>query len=364
MTQQFFTGVVESRADPLMLGRCKVRVVGIHNEDLVTLPTDDLPWAHPMMPITSASMNGIGHTPMGPVEGTWVIVFFKDGEECQQPIMMGTLGGIPVEYNNDQEYSEVTGIAVDKIKSDDESISPTYTRAETDLGFKDPNGVYPKDSFLEEPDTNRLARNQKVKNTIVDKKVKDRKKAVPVGNGSVTWDQPKIPYNAEYPYNHVMESESGHIIEIDDTLNSTRMNIHSASGTFTEVDVNGSQVNRIVGNGFKIIEKDGHVLIEGTCVVTIKGDAGVYVGGNCSLDVKKELKINADGDMSVKCKSLKIGCSDFNVNSSGKVDVKAGGNIAMDGSQVHMNSGNASPKGPTVEFNPSLTVLNAPSIED
>ena len=361
---QFYTGVVEDRNDPLFLGRCRVRVVGIHNEHLGELPTEDLPWAHPMMPISSASMNGIGQTPLGPVEGTWVVVFFKDGDECQQPIMMGTLGGIPVEYNNSAEYAAVTEIAVDRIHSNDDRIEPTYMQDETDLGFKDPNGKYPKDEFLEEPDTNRLARNQKIKYTIVDKKVEARKKDVPCGNGDATWEQPKIPYKAKYPFNHVHETEAGHIIELDDTLDCHRMNIHSASGTFTEVDVNGTQVNYIKGNGFSIIEKDGYVLVEGTCVVTIKGDAGVYVGGNCSLDVKKELKINADGDMSVKCQSLKIGCADFSVNSSGKVDVKSGGNIAMDGAQVHMNSGNAAPKEPTVAFSPSLTVLNAPSIED
>ena len=359
-----FVGVVEDRNDPLYLGRCRVRVVGIHNEHSDELPTEGLPWAYPMMPITSASMNGIGQTPLGPVEGTWVVVFFKDGNEYQQPIMMGTVGGIPVEFNSASEYSEVTDKAIDRTKNNDESITPTYTKKATNLGFCDPNGKYPKDDFLEEPDTNRLARNQKVKYTIVDQKVATRKKAVPVGNGSVTWDQPKIPYNAQYPYNHVHETEAGHIMEFDDTPNSHRMNTHSASGTFTEIDVNGTRVNRIVGNGFSIIEKDGYVLIEGTCIVTVKGDAGIYVGGNCSLDVKKELKINADSDMSVKCKSLKIDCADFNVNSSGKVDVKAGGNIAMDGAQVHMNSGMAAPKAATVSFSPTLTVLNAPSIED
>lgn len=360
----FYTGVVEDRNDPLYLGRCRVRVVGVHNEQMDVLPTEDLPWAHPLMPITSASMNGIGSSPLGPVEGTWVIVFFKDGEEMQQPVMMGTLGGIPVEYNSHAEYSEVTGVAVDKIKSDDASTTPTFTKAADNLGFKDPNGVYPKDSFLEEPDTNRLARNQKISNTIVDKKVKARKKSVPIGNSSVTWSQPKIPYNAQYPFNHVYESEVGHVIEIDDTPNSHRMNTHSASGTFTEVDVHGSQVNRIVGNGFTIVEKDGYVLIEGTCIVTVNGSASVRVGGDCSLDVKRNLKINADGDVNVKSKSFKVDCSDFNVKSSGKVDVLAGGNIAMDGAQVHLNSGLAAPKAADVAFSPTLTTLNAPSIED
>jgi predicted chitinase len=90
---KFHTGVVENRIDPLNLGRCQVRVVGLHTHDKTQLPTEDLPWAFPMQSITSASMNGIGHTPIGPVEGTSVIIVFAD-EDLQQPIMMGTIGGI------------------------------------------------------------------------------------------------------------------------------------------------------------------------------------------------------------------------------------------------------------------------------
>lgn len=91
-----YEGVVESRADPLMLGRCKVRVVGVHTEDTELLPTIDLPWAVPMGSINSASVSGIGHAPVGPVESTWVYVFFADGElNRQQPVMMGTIYGIP-----------------------------------------------------------------------------------------------------------------------------------------------------------------------------------------------------------------------------------------------------------------------------
>lgn len=95
MSQVFYTGCVESRADPLMLGRCQVRIVGLHTHDKLLLPTKDLPWAHPMGPITSASMNGIGWSPTGIVQGTWVIIIFLD-EYQQQPIMLGTIGGIPM----------------------------------------------------------------------------------------------------------------------------------------------------------------------------------------------------------------------------------------------------------------------------
>ena len=89
-----YTGVVESRLDPLKLGRCQVRIVGIHTPDKTELPTEDLPWAYPMGPITSASISGLGWSPTGVVPGTWVVVMFLD-EYQQQPIMIGTIGGIP-----------------------------------------------------------------------------------------------------------------------------------------------------------------------------------------------------------------------------------------------------------------------------
>lgn len=92
---QFFIGVVEDRNDPMKLGRCKVRVVGLHTHDKTILPTSDLPWAMLMMPITSASASGIGSSSIGPVEGTTVIVIFHDYPDCQQPIMIGAIGGLP-----------------------------------------------------------------------------------------------------------------------------------------------------------------------------------------------------------------------------------------------------------------------------
>ena len=71
----WFVGVVEDRNDPKFLGRVRVRCLGLHTEDTSKLPTADLPWAHPMNPITSATISGVGQTPLGPVEGTNLKVF-------------------------------------------------------------------------------------------------------------------------------------------------------------------------------------------------------------------------------------------------------------------------------------------------
>ena len=319
-------------------------------------------------------MNGIGQSPLGPVEGTWVIVFFKDGDECQQPVMMGTIGGIPIEYTTEEQYDNVTGIAVDKIKSSDESVTPTYTAPDDNNGFKDPAGIYPRDAFLEEPDTNRLARGQKLKHTSLARRIMARRKGVKIGNSTATWDQPQIPYFAKYPYNHVTETESGHVVEYDDTPMAERTCHMHATGTFTEVDASGTQVNRILGNGYTIIDKDGFVQIAGTCIISVDGDASINVGGALHLDVANKMFVDLNNtDLEFKCKSFKIDCHDFNLTAAEKVSVqavadvsvktdaaiqlKAAANIHGDGAQIHWNSGKAVPSIPLpvkISYTPML----------
>ena len=63
-----------------------------------------------------------------------------------------------------------------------------------------------------------------------------------------TWSQLIYPMQlAVYPYNHVFESESGHIIEIDDTKDNERLFTKKAhrTGTSQEISPDGTQVNII-----------------------------------------------------------------------------------------------------------------------
>ena len=153
----WFVGVVEDRKDPLLLGRVRVRCLGFHTENLSDLPTIDLPWAHVMHPVTSPSMNGLGHTPTFMVEGTWVVGFFRDSEEKQLPIIIGTLPGVP-------------------------------TKPKSGVGFADPFGYYPSSKGLPhsghkigEPDTSRLARGVvSEEHTALKNRRKNRVKGIPV----------------------------------------------------------------------------------------------------------------------------------------------------------------------------------------
>ena len=99
----WFVGVVEDRNDPERIGRVRVRCLGFHTEDLNSLPTADLPWAHVMHPVTDPSMQGMGSTPSFLVEGSWVIGFFRDAQEKQQPVIIGSLPGTPSKAANPKE---------------------------------------------------------------------------------------------------------------------------------------------------------------------------------------------------------------------------------------------------------------------
>ena len=636
-----YTGCVESRNDPMKLGRCQVRIVGLHTHDKVALPTDQLPWALPMQSITSAAMSGIGSSPLGLVEGTWVLVVFQDKDE-QYPIMIGSIGGIeqvmvpptvddgalqlkvdgvvqdtnaqtgnivdgsgsvltssdgtpvvssdgtpvttgsastdppkaadpvatspvvtsgtvppasakrgidalnaamdemgftgkygratilgiaggecawvpkPEGYsysaealptifaktfankptliaqyarwkgtregffnfvyapeNNgaalgntqsgdggkyygrgfiqltgranytkygklanvdllaqpdllNDDYAQSAKVAVayfkDRVKTTDTDPSyfqaglkaiggaksgwskkegyyqyflgePTPPPEQTDksaapgsdvqgvpvadnglpadrqqslvMGFSDPNMKYPLRAYIGEPDTNRMARG-KIEGTIVEFKDQKILQNVVTGGG-VAWKQPDIPFNAKYPYNKVMETESGHVMEFDDTPENERVHIYHRKGTYTEIDANGTQVNRIVGDGYTITEHNGYVYIGGDCNITINGnsrvlvnadaiidvtgDAKLTVGGSLSAAAAADISFNAGGDLKMSASNIMIeSISNFSVTaggankltSNGNFEVNASGIANIEGSEVHLAEGAAS----------------------
>ena len=258
----WFTGVVEDRNDPSKLGRVKVRCLGLHTESLVDIPTEDLPWAHIMQSTNNPSMQGLGNTPSFLVEGTWVVGFFLDAVEKQQPLIMGTLPGIPQ-------------AVADKTK-----------------GFNDPNGTYPSekithsDHAIEESDVNRLARNDTDKaHAVVSAKNTGRTTGVAIANSSTTFDEPASAYAASYPKNHVMETESGHIKEYDDTSGQERIHEYHKKGTFYEIDKEGNKVTRVVGDNYEVIA--------GSDFVNVKGSANLTVSETLSIKAKT-IQMEAD----------------------------------------------------------------------
>jgi predicted chitinase len=620
---KLYTGVVENRDDPLKLGRCQCRIVGLHTESKSLLPTSDLPWAHPMSPITSASTSGIGWSPVGPVPGTWVCIIFTDQDE-QQPIMLGTLGGIPQSqaavtsieesdssiiandggflkdssgtpvvtgsgvpvtvgsaesqsnppadakpsepttaapdpanntdipktppkgsssdvnasskgieallkacdklglttkyakcavlaiaggesawipqkelYNyppdnlkkvftsatpeviekysnaarkgmsreeffsffygptfrtggkkpflgnetdaeggmyygrgfiqltgkgNYKRYGELskidllknpeilnsdieksaevvvtyyidrldnygtnkgrcfklmhspsfyeqalhaTGVNVDYIEKKKlsyyeyflggkaESVSTTkesspvtagYTAEEIasapperraalaedrsanygTLGFTDPNGKYPLRELLNEPDTNRLARGIIEGTCVAFKDTTLKTKVKKAGGGE--WSQPHSAYAAKYPFNKVYETESGHVMEWDDSPGNERINIFHRKGSYMEYDPNGTKVDYIVGDNYIVMNRNGNIYVGGQCNITADAGVTILCNGDASIEVQGNSDIVMHGEATIGIANgldLVVG-NDINIKAGGSINIDAG----------------------------------------
>ena len=325
---QWFVGVVEDRQDPKTLGRLKVRCLGHHTEDLNKLPTADLPWAHVMNPITSATVSGVGQSPLGVVEGTWVVGFFTDGPSAQQPVIMGTLPGVP-------------------------STLPTK---DSNLGFQDvTNANYPK---YKETDVNRLSVNEKDADgneinphSSLTIRRADRDLAVGVAQidgifegvaqipndlDITSWDEPTTPYDASYPRNHVYESEGGHIKEFDDTPGKERIHERHTSGTGFEIHPDGSKVTRVKKDNYEVITDDNYLHIQGISRHTIDEGLRIRVnakgetGNNYNVEVGQGSNVNIEvNGGNINLTTLGSGQAAAGQTTSGDININAARNLNM-----------------------------------
>lgn len=315
----WWQGVVEDRNDPAELGRVRVRILGYHTENREELPTSDLPLAVLMQPVNSASISGIGNSATGLVEGSHVFGFFADGDDGQIPVIMGSLAALSMQPPN------------------------------KDNGFADPNGVYPLSdnnsgrNTVPESDMPRLAREKMAeKHFSLAAKRATKVEEVPIAfapelgpKGEAVDKLPKVRYKesfwtepnpqgssttkTKYPYNHVRETESGHVFEVDDTPGAERLHTYHRTGTFEEIQPDGTKVNKVVGEDYEIIIKDKNLFIKGDFNITVEGDMTVNVKGDYYEDItgNKFSTVRKNRHSKTQGNDLTDVMSDYGLNISG-----------------------------------------------
>lgn len=543
----WWTGVVENRDDPEQLGRCKVRIFGYHTEDISVLPTNDLPWAIPMQPVTSAATSGVGITPVGLVTGSWVMGFFLDGEDAQKPVIMGTVAGKPqitvaasekqtqesasknvlkdskgnIVYDNynkprlrtdtiqkdyykplldsditkilDAVSNEVSGgdytkesdtgelgkyqvnvytlidlgyvkrpaggiidssilsdtsywtgkngikskqaflsntsyqekVATENFKkvydtlvllgkvteTDDKTIvaglmasglvvgaknsdkldkkhesgekartyfaagaaalggsateffrqyeeAGNYLPAKSTVsltneelakvkGFQDPNKKYPKYEYTGLSDLNKLAIGNRSHLSL---QIKDNKKIekIPLANTGQTWDEPESAYGGVYPYNQVIESEAGHVVEIDSTPGAERIHLFHKSGSYIEIDVNGSSVRKVVGENYEIFDRNNFVYVKGAQCLTVDGKTSILVRDHCNIEVEGDLKVTGHGQVVAQAAgNMAVVAEAAIVTAKNSLEIVSEGAINMQGKEINLyaKGGSVSIKG-------------------
>jgi predicted chitinase len=540
-------GVVEDRADPLMIGRVRVRIHGFHTPNKVRLPTDDLPWAQIIMPPTSATTSEIGQSPTGLIEGSVVFGFFLDGERAQRPMIFGSIATVPaqsvkeilnlaspavtttnqsqtlitpdvsaqeqsminllqqrgiddaqeianilaqikgetnfistdenlnyspkrlfeifgvgnvfgntpkfntleqaaqvvdqgeeaignaiyggrsgnssdegylyrgrgliqltgkdnykkygnrlnlnlvdyphlalepaiaqriaVEYfvdaknrgvdlSNITEVGSVVGYATGSGETRRRAvISNNYynqltgqpLQAETSLlldynkniGFADPYGVYPTEGNA--PSTSRLAQNftSAENHHVIKTKKQQRLTNIPTGSrqklSSVSvdldeqlyvreyWSEPEPRYDSNdpnvigalYPFNHVKQTESGHVFEVDDTPGARRIHNYHAAGTFEEIQNDGTKITKVVGDTYSIYIKDNNVYVKGNCNVTVAGDCNLICAGDLIQEVQNyHLTVHGSMYTKIEGNEYKEVLSDYSHQINGEVNIR------------------------------------------
>ena len=341
-----FYGVVEDRHDPMKIGRVRVRIHGIHTADKKLIATPDLPWAQVLLPTTSAGMSGFG-TQHGLVEGSTVFGFFRD-ESQQNPIITGTVAGIPLEgrkvdvfgkevaRDTDYGFSDPRRIGKGVLAYDGtiDGVATTENPNRTwglEVGLDDspqiPESVtvdyYGKGSSITEPTTKEtpyyplefgvsdVDADARGDNTY-EYGYRNRDFSILFGGNRL------IRTKAEpvYPFNKTLKTESGHLLELDDTVGAERIAIEHRSGTFHSIEPDGSQMTQVVNDQYTVICKDNEVHIGGKVNIVIMGDSNIKTYGDATLDIGGDAKITVEKTTAIESKeNLSVVAPEISLNA-------------------------------------------------
>lgn len=230
----FFAEVINVM-DPDMLGQVQIRINGFHD----AFEDKDLPWAAPILPITSASyqrpeFGEVGVSPTGILVGSFVYGFFADGPNAKVPVLLGTM---PAIKNNDPKLHDVSPLA-----------------REVNLWSNKP----------------------------------------------LLGPEPPSTYDSVYPQNKVKRTISGHVVELDDTPGAERIHIYHKSGTYVEISADGRTVTKVTGNNFVIHAQNDEIHVQGNVHIHVVGNVTMEVDQNIKAQVGKNFEMQIGGSCKIQ----------------------------------------------------------------
>lgn len=207
---------------------------------------------------------------------------------------------------------------------------PSYATKRGSGGFADPNGKYPKIGYLGKPDTNRLARNEETNKTIQ----KLKRMTTVSANG---FSEP-YTFAPKYPYNKVLETESGHIIELDDTDGAERIHIYHRSGSFIEFHPDGTIVKKSIKDDKEVVLSNKSIYAFGGYNIFVEGDAKIQSIGNMTIESEADMTIRAQGNI-----NLAAG-GNIDILAVSALNTTSGSNTTITAPMIEQNKGTASPE--------------------
>jgi len=250
-----YRGVVEDNNDPLLAGRCRVRVFGVHTEmkiksALEGIPTDELPWAEPAYGLVEGSISQYGCWAV-PLQGSHVFLFFESGH-ILQPRFFATVPGIV-------------------------AAAPDASK-----GFNDPDGIYPDKTGVDlHPGAGTYPHN-----------------IVLFVHGGHIIEVDSTPNDTRLHVRHV--SGTDFLIDHDGniTIEGVANRTEHIVGDET-INIDGSRTEVVGEDESLTVEGKQDITIEGTRTETVKGNESVTNEGNKTLDITGDYDITVGGNVTI-----------------------------------------------------------------
>lgn len=316
----WWTGIVESRKDPKKVGRLQIRIYGWHTDEKKYIPSEELLWAQPIFPTNSSNETYTCK------EGDTVFGFFLDGDSAQYPVFFGRIPDVPEKlYPPSKGFSDPGKDMGDRpVQVASRTMNDGEGMEHTDAGPT----RYPNP--LKEATTSRFARNENIDKTPLPFVKAQIKKDIQAACG-VSWDECDPDYNAKYPYNDSVMTESGHFFDLDDTKKKERINLMHRTGTMHEVRNTGTVHRKDLRHAVRLVHGSDLSNIRGNLWTTVerwtryksKGKALIELNDHLKVNVAKNMNLNIGGDLVIKVKGkIYIGAQGI----STEVDVAKCGN--------------------------------------
>ena len=170
---------------------------------------------------------------------------------------------------------------------------------------------------------------------VIRAKSDTRERQINVGNPEMNtginmrfWNQPTRRWASQYPYNHVYETESGHIREYDDTPGAERIHEYHRAGTYYEIDHQGTKVDYVKGDNYNVRIFDDYLYVKGKVAWTM--DDAVWIRANDRMDIsaKWKIQIHSGGDLDLSSKR------NINMKALGDINMQYDGNMNILGTAL------------------------------
>jgi GH24 family phage-related lysozyme (muramidase) len=170
-----------------------------------------------------------------------------------------------------------------------------------------------------------------------------------------TWSEPVSGYMPQYPFNRVLETPGGHVIEVDSTQRAERIMVWHPSGSYVQMTpttntykstrdhydvMERSHHISVGGNNYLTIDGNYHLLVKGNMIEEVRGDYQQVVHGNLSMGSGGQIAINGAEETQIRSARLDLqsNVENLNLKVGKKLVITAGEEMHFKGNGVFIES--------------------------